>query len=97
MAAEHFAHLLLARIGIDLEKRGDRHQDAGRAVAALQAMVLAEGELDVVELALRASQALDGVDAAALDLNRRFGNWYYVISGDSYAKLQISRKDLLKK
>jgi hypothetical protein len=31
------------------------------------------------------------------DLNARFANWYYVISADSYDKLNLTRKDLVKK
>lgn len=30
------------------------------------------------------------------ELNLRFGDWYYVISADSYKKLHVSRKDLVK-
>lgn len=36
-------------------------------------------------------------EKAALELNKRFGNWYYVISGESYAKLHVGRKELMKK
>jgi hypothetical protein len=32
----------------------------------------------------------------AEDLNRRFAQWYYVIPGESYDKLSLSRDDLLK-
>lgn len=31
------------------------------------------------------------------DLNARFANWYYVISNDSFKKIHLTRKDLLKK
>lgn len=32
----------------------------------------------------------------AEELNRRFADWYYVISGDSFDKLRLSRADLVK-
>ncbi len=35
-------------------------------------------------------------EKAAKDLNKRFAAWFYVIPGDSYKKLHLSKKDLLK-
>ena len=31
------------------------------------------------------------------ELNQRFANWYYVISSESFDKLQLTRKDLIKR
>jgi len=36
-------------------------------------------------------------EKAAKELNRRFANWYYVISGENFDKLQASREKLQKK
>ena len=37
----------------------------------------------------------DGAKVVA-DANLRFGNWYYVIDGESFEGLKLSRKDLVK-
>src|SRR3712207_7999989 len=45
VAGEGMAHLILRRVGVLLEEGAHRHQDAGRAVAALQPVRVAEGLL----------------------------------------------------
>jgi hypothetical protein len=42
-------------------------------------------------------QRFDRSSRLSQDLNRRFADWYYVISSESFEKLHISRADLLKK
>jgi hypothetical protein len=49
-----------------------------------------EADLKSYEDKLKAGQ--EKVD----ELNRRFGDWYYVISAESFNKLHLSRKDLVK-
>ena len=43
-----------------------------------------------------AKKKVDGAEKKAEELNRRFGQWYYVIPGESYDKLALDRKDVLK-
>jgi Domain of unknown function (DUF4340) len=41
-------------------------------------------------------EKIKAAEKKAADLNRRFAQWYYVIPGDSFDKLTLSRNDLLK-
>jgi len=41
-------------------------------------------------------QRLDMGNKRASNLNDRFAGWYYVISGDSFSKLHLTRQDLLR-
>ena len=47
------------------------------------------------DLAEYERKAKDGREQAD-ELNRRFANWYYVISSDSFEKLRLSRSQLIK-
>ncbi|MBI5266542.1 MAG: DUF4340 domain-containing protein [candidate division Zixibacteria bacterium] len=42
-------------------------------------------------------ERVDRSSKLAQDLNRRFADWYYVISSDSFEKLHVKRSDLAKK
>jgi hypothetical protein len=42
-------------------------------------------------------QRVDKSTKLAADLNRRFADWYYVISSESFDKLHVNRSDLAKK
>ena len=61
-----------SRVGVDrlLQQRVRRQNHAGGAVAALQAMGLAERVLDHAEFARRGREALDGGDLVAVGLHR---------------------------
>ena len=54
--------------GFDFKQRAARHHHAGRAVAALQAVLLVEALLDRIELAVLL-EPLDGHDLAAVGLH----------------------------
>src|SRR3954447_25822846 len=69
VAGEHLAHLFLGGLRVLGEKLRRGNQNAGRAEAALQRVMAAECFLQVVELAVPAAQALDGLDPAAVDLH----------------------------
>src|SRR5215813_8775154 len=58
-AGDRRADLLVAGVGVLVEQRARRHQHAGRAEPALQAVALVEAHLDRVELPV-ALQRLDG-------------------------------------
>ena len=61
MAAQHLAQLLLGRLRIAREIVGERHQDAGRAEAALQGVIVLERLLQLVELAVGAGERFHGL------------------------------------
>ena len=63
------ADLLLGRAGSALEECGRAHQHPGRAVAALEGVVLVEGLLERRQVAV-AGEALDRRDLRALGLDR---------------------------
>ena len=62
---QHVDQILVADIGLALQHAGDQHEKAGRAEAALQAVVLHEGALQRVEL-VAVRQAFDGADLFAV-------------------------------
>src|SRR5436305_8183678 len=69
VALERGADLLLRQLALGLLDEPDRrHHHAGRAVTALQAVVLVEGPLDGMQLAV-VRQALDGADLRAVRLH----------------------------
>ena len=72
VALEPLAHLVLARVGVLLQQVGGAHQHAGRAEAALQAVMLAERLLQRVQLAAL-GQALDRRHLGAVGLGREHG------------------------
>ena len=61
--------LVVADIGLALQHAGRQHQKAGRAEAALQAVMLHEGALQRIEL-VAVRQAFDGADLLAVRLHR---------------------------
>src|SRR6185295_4630178 len=67
VAGEGLADLVAARLGVLRHQRLGRHQNAGRAVAALGRSEVGEGGLQGVEL-VAALQPLDGFDLPALHL-----------------------------
>src|SRR5436305_325183 len=70
MAGQHLADLLVGRRRMLREKRAGAHDDAGRAVAALEPVLGPEGLLDRMQ-PLSGRDALDGRDLPAVDLNRQ--------------------------
>src|SRR5579859_1818490 len=68
VAFEALADLVFGRIGVLLEKVGRGHDEAGRAVAALQAVLVPESLLDGVQL-IAVGHALDGREVAAVGLD----------------------------
>jgi hypothetical protein len=66
------ADLLLARALVALEERAAGHEHAGRAVAALQRVLLGERLLDRMQLAA-GLQSLDRAHLAAVGLHREHG------------------------
>src|SRR5262245_53650019 len=70
IGGEHVEQVLVADVGLALEHAGRQHQKAGRAEAALQAVIVDEGLLQRMQhVAL--CQALDGADRPALGLHRK--------------------------
>ena len=70
MAGERLAHLAFGGRPIRGEELGERHQYPRRAVAALQAVLVPEGQLQRVELAL-GREAFDGAHFLAVGLHRQ--------------------------
>src|SRR6266511_13585 len=64
------ADLVLARIGVLVEQRLCRQDESRGAEAALDAALLHEGFLDLIELAA-VSERCDGLDVLALRLHRQ--------------------------
>src|SRR5207244_930872 len=69
VAAERLADFVLARAGIAAQQPGRRHDEAGRAIAALRAELLVEPALDCGEPPVPA-EPFDGFDAPAGDACR---------------------------
>src|SRR5439155_14804818 len=72
VALERVPDLLLSRVVELLQQRHGRHYEARRAVAALEGVVLVEGTLDMVELAVR-GEAFDRRDLGAVGLHGEDG------------------------
>src|SRR5690606_37388963 len=72
VALQPVANLLFGRIRVALEQVGRGHDHAGRAVAALQAVLLPEAFLDRVQLAVL-GHALDRRDLSTISLDRQDG------------------------
>src|SRR5436190_18227255 len=72
VALELVANLLLRGLGIALDELRRRHDHAGSAEAALQAVLLPEAFLDRVELAVL-GHPFDGRDLGAVGLDRKHG------------------------
>src|ERR1700716_4174020 len=71
IARDRDPHLLLGRIGIVAQEFDQRRQHAGRAETALQAVVVAEGLLQRVQLGIAHRDALDRGDLVAVGLHRQ--------------------------
>src|SRR5947207_492061 len=69
VAGDGLADLRLRRVGALAQEASERHQEAGGAEAALQAVVLAKRLLQRVER-LAVGQPLDGLDRVAVHLGR---------------------------
>src|SRR5882724_8130335 len=72
VAGDRLADLLLAGVLVLLEQRAAGYHHAGRAEAALQAVLLHEPLLDGVQLAVLL-EPLDGLDLAPVGLDRQHG------------------------
>src|SRR5262245_28232622 len=68
VAGQALSYLLLGRIRVVAEERGDRHDEPGRAEAALEPVIVAERGLHRRQLAVGAADALDGRDVGAVGL-----------------------------
>src|SRR5436190_21402938 len=60
VSAQHLAQLVFGRFRIAREEIAKRHEDAGRAEAALQGMMVLERLLQLVELAVVARERFHG-------------------------------------
>ena len=69
VALQRDLDLVLGRPGILLEQRGGAHQHPGRAVPALETVVVAERLLQRSQLPVAAREALDGRDRRAVGLD----------------------------
>src|SRR5438309_3495085 len=69
VAFEALADLVFRRVRVLLQQVGRGHDETGRAVAALQAVLVPEGLLDRMELAIL-GHALDRLQAPSFGLNR---------------------------
>ena len=65
---EHVEQILVADVGLALEHADRQHQEARRAEAALQAVVIHEGLLHRMQL-VAVGEALDGADLLAVGLH----------------------------
>src|SRR5712691_1366690 len=70
IARDGDAHLLLGRIGIVAQELEQSREHAGRAEAALQAVIVAERLLQRMQLLVARRDALDGEDVVAVRLHR---------------------------
>src|SRR4051812_5136691 len=70
VSAQHLAQLLFGRFRIAREKIAERHQDSGRAEAALQRVMVLERLLQLVELAAVAGERFHRFHVAAFGLHR---------------------------
>ena len=70
VARQPDADLLVTRPRVLLEERADRHQDARRAEAALQPVLLVKRLLNRMQALGIGRQALDGGDLSPVDLDR---------------------------
>lgn len=62
-----------------------------------QAKTQYESDVQTYEADLKAfDQKIADGEKKAAELNRRFADWYYVIPGDSFDKMRLSRADLVK-
>src|SRR5665213_725205 len=73
VALEPMPDLLIARVGIAIQDLLRRHDHARRAEAALQSVLIPEGFLDLVQLAVGGGHAFDGQDLGAIALDREDG------------------------
>src|SRR3984893_18089516 len=73
VALQAFADLLVAWIGVAVEQIGGRHDEARRAVAALQPVLVPEGLLDRVQRPVGGRHALDGLHLVAIALHGEEG------------------------
>ena len=69
IAGQQDAQLLLVGRGVFAQMLGERHQHAGRAEAALQAMMIVKAFLQYGERAVRMGEPLDRLDAGAIRLH----------------------------
>ena len=69
VAGQRDADLVVGRVRVVAQERGRRHDEAGRAEPALQAVVVAERRLDRRQRAVGAAEALDGGDLGAVGLH----------------------------
>src|SRR5438128_2571303 len=71
VSAQHLAQLLFGRFRVAREKIAERHENAGRAEAALQGVMVLKRLLQLVQLAVVAGERLHGLHVAALGLHRQ--------------------------
>src|SRR4051794_34176132 len=69
VSAQHLAQLLFGRFRIAREEIAERHEDAGRAEAALQGVMVLERLLQLAQLAVRAGERFHGLHVAAFGLH----------------------------
>ncbi len=69
MTAQHFANLLLGGVGPLAQELLGRHQNAWRAVTALQGVVAPEGFLQVAQRAVFRGEVANRLDGPASRLN----------------------------
>ncbi len=71
VAGQRLANVVLGRRRMLFQIRRHRHQDARRAIAALQTVMLVHRLLNRIELAAVAREALDGREFVAVGLHRQ--------------------------
>src|SRR5262249_8007575 len=69
VGGDRVADVVLGRLRVIAKERGQRHQDAGRAKATLQAVRLTKGALQWIARAVRGGQALDRLNLMAVRLD----------------------------
>src|SRR5438309_8095903 len=82
VALQALPDVVLGRGRVLLEKVGGRHDEAGGAVAALQAVLIPESLLDRMQRAVRTRQPFDGLDLATIGLNREHGAGFHRLAVD---------------
>ena len=78
------------------EKKDDTKKDDAKkddAKAAERQRIEAENKRKQADYDEKLKKAQDRVT----ELNKRFGNWYYVVADDEYKKIHLSRADVIQK
>ena len=83
IGGQHIDQIVVADVGLALQHAGHQHQKAGRAEAALQAVIFHEGALQRIQF-VAVGKAFDGADLFALGLHREHQTRAHRIAVDQH-------------